>query len=312
MYNDIFDASNKIITADDIIEIISAMNEKLLYYQKIFQKETAQNNMLEYKYQTWTFEDTGSNLYLHIDFYDNTNISFDSYGSFINAFNTRLRDIKGVSVIFSLKYFSSNDVGQKHLYSQQVAMFVRETKISFKVELLNNDKKMDDIYELIRSKILNAPEKYDNVVKKRNTYKTVVGLAIGFIPAIIITTLLLFIEQVRPFFLQYYALYPICCIVLACFISNIAGPSILDGLYVNIVPDKKYAGYDRENFKSIYKDDIDKYTSTAEILIGRNANNLRDRQKITDIYNKFKRWLPYEIGAVVLLSLAIIIISKIF
>ena len=93
-------------------------------------------------------------------------------------------------------------------------MHFRENKAEFDVKISSSDKKIDDVYELIKNKILNAPEKYDNVIKKRGRYYNVVGLAIGFIPAIIITTLLLFVEPVRTIFAASYVLYPICCIII--------------------------------------------------------------------------------------------------
>ena len=46
-------------------------------------------------------------------------------------------------------------------------------------------------------------------------------------------------------------------------------------LYSSIVPEKKYAGYDSTNYQSIYKDDIEKFVQTSEIIIGKNIDNIK-------------------------------------
>ena len=80
----------------------------------------------------------------------------------------------------------------------------------------------------------------------------------------------------------------------------------LDDLYKTIIPDKKYINYEKG-----YKDDIDKYLKTSEILIGKNTHNLENRKQIMKEYNKYKQYLPYEIGVLILLSIIVIFIGKI-
>ena len=79
---------------------------------------------------------------------------------------------------------------------------------------------------------------------------------------------------------------------------------ILEDLYKNIVPDKKYISYEKE-----YKDDIDRYVETSEILIGKNAHNLENRKQIMEEYKKYKKYLPYEIGALIILSIIVMLLK---
>mgnify|MGYP003305059794 CR=1 FL=1 len=72
MYNNSIDASNKIITADDLLDIFSRMNDKLKNYMDVYKKETAINEKLEYKYQKWSFKDSFSHLNFFVRFFDNS------------------------------------------------------------------------------------------------------------------------------------------------------------------------------------------------------------------------------------------------
>ncbi len=303
MYNDTIKVANKIITDKDLFEIFALMNEKLTHLKKIAQMEEMQNRMLEYNYQKWTFNDNGSGLSFDVNFTDDTNVRFDNYNNFLSIFNNRLHEIKSIWVRFHLSYSVSSPYQKREWYNQHINMNIYETKADIDVSLSSEDKKIDDVYELIKNKVLNAPPKYDTVIKKKSSINTVVGLAIGFIPALIITTLLLFIPTIRHIFAAGYVLYPICCLVLAFFIGGMVGSAKLDYLYKSISPEQKYAGYDSTNYKSIYKDDIDSYVQSSEILIGKNVNNLKCREDIMNYYTKYKTYIPYEIGVMILLSI---------
>lgn len=113
----------------------------------------------------------------------------------------------------------------------------------------------------------------------------------------------MFIPTIRYIFAVSYVLYPICCVVLAFFIGGTVGSAKLDRLYKSITPEQKYAGYDSTNYKSIYKDDIDSYVQTSEILIGKNIDNLKCREEIMNCYTKYKKYIPYELGVMALLSI---------
>ncbi len=310
MYNDTIKVANKIITDKDLLEIFELMNEKLIYLKKIAKKEEMQNSMLKYDYKKWTFKDNGSKLSFDVDFYDDTNIKFDNYNNFLAIFNSRLHEIKNIWVRFHLWYSVSSPSQKYEWHSQYINMNIYETKADIEVSLSSTDKKIDDIYELIKNKILNAPPKYDTVVKEKTKINIIVGLGIGFIPALIITTLLLLIPAVKYVFAESYVLYTICCLALTFFIGEIAISAKLDDLYKNIIPEKKYIRYDSTTHKSVYKDDIDNYIQTSEILIGKNVDNLKCRDNIMKYYNKYKRYIPYEIVIMILLSVISVLLGK--
>jgi len=194
MYNDSLKVANKIITYDDLIEIFSKMQEKILNYQKINKIEEMKNSSLDYRYQTWTFKDTGSRLYFQIQFQDNNSIEFDNYNNFITIFNNRLDEIKYVSANLSLSYSTQVEEKSNDYYNQSISMWIYEDRMECSTSLSSKDDKLTDIYELIKNKIYNAPPKYDEVIKKKSLITTIITLGIGFVPALIISTLLIFIN----------------------------------------------------------------------------------------------------------------------
>ena len=128
----------------------------------------------------------------------------------------------------------------------------------------------------------------------------------GLIPALIISTLLIFVPMIRNIYAYSCVLYPFANILLAFIIGGTIGNSKLDKCYKSIVPEKKYAGYDASSGKSYYKDDIDQYVTTSEILIGKNINNLDYRKEIKELKEKYKKWLPYELGVMLIISIILL------
>lgn len=309
MYKDTIKVANKIITSEDLIEIFEIMNEKLVYYKKINDREELNNRMLDYKYQNWTFKDSSSKMTFIVDFYDNTNIKIDNYNNFITIFNNRLEEIKRIEVYFYFSYEKRLEGQKSESYNQHIFLSINENNMDIDLSLNSNDTKLNDVYELIKSKVLNAKTKYDEVIKKRSLIKTTIGLALGFIPALVLTTILISVPTIREIYAQSYVVYPIASLFLALFIGNTIGSFKLDRYYKYIIPEQKYVGYDSSNNRRIYKDDVDKFISTSEILIGKNANNLKCREQIKQYKEKYKKWLPYEFGVLIIISIIVLFLG---
>ena len=308
MYSDTIKVANKIISYDDLFEIFTQMNEKIQYYKRISINEESRNRMLESQYQNYTYKDNDSKLTFSINFYDDTYVKFDNYNNFIAIFNSRLDEIKSIDVYFCLNYQKKVSGFPVQFYNQRISMSIYEKKASIDTSLSSEDKKIDDIYELIKQKVLTAPVKYDDIIKKKGLITTTTGFAVGCIPAIVISTLLLLIPAVRNIFAASYVLYPLCCIFLAFSIGGTITSGRFDKLYKNIVPEKKYTGY---NNGAVYKDDIDKYIETSEILIGKNVNNLTCREEIKVYYEKQKKKLLPGILIIFVMSIITLFLGNI-
>lgn len=310
MYNDTLKVANKIISNRDLEEIFYKMNDEMQMCEKQCKLETAQNERYEREYQNWTVKNYSGSFKVDVNFYDDTHISFDNFMNFMSIFNSRLHEIKNFHVRYSSNYYRKLQGQQENWISQSITLNVYENKMSIDVNLNSTDKIMNQIYDTIKEKILSAPEKYDRVIKKKSSITNKIGFAIGAIPSMIILTLLVFVPIIRQVYAMTYVLYPIGCLLLALMIGNTFCDGKLDRLYQNIVPDKKYAGYDSTNYKSIYKDDIDSFVQSSEIIIGKNIDNIRNRKEIEEMEQKYSKLIPKEIIAILVISIIVVIIGK--
>lgn len=311
MYNDTIKAENKIISSDDLTQIFQLMGETLKKYLKTSQQEEMQNRMLDTPYQNYTFKDEGSKMKVIVDFYDNTNITFDNYDNFMGIFYSRIDEIKTMDVHYTLSYtvITPEPNRSRNFYSQSIQMHINENKLDITLNLKSEDPKLDEVYNLIKNKILSAPEKYDDVIRRKSKITNTVTFGVGLIPGMVIAALLLFVPVVNNIFFKGYVVYPIVAVFIAYMIGSMFSSSKLDKYYNPIMPNKKYAGYDSTNYKSIYKDDIDSFVGTSEILIGKKVNNLENRRMIRTEYEKYKALIPKELIALLVATVIVIIIG---
>lgn len=288
MYYDTIKCENKIISSEALMEIFQTMNDTLKKYERIAEQEKIQNQMLEMKYQKYIYDYTISKLSFQINFTDNTDISIDKFETFTGIFYNRIREIKNIYVRMSSLYDTKEEGQQSISYRQYITLDISDKKMDISVELDSDDPKFDNVYNKIKEKILTAPEKYDDVMRNKSKIVNAVTVATGMIPAIIITSLFLFVPTLNKILLKGIVVYPLVVVFLMYMIGSIIANSKLDKYYDTISPDKKYAGYDTTNHRSIYKDDMDSYINTSDILIGDKVNNLVYREKIREIYNKYK------------------------
>lgn len=309
MYNDTIKVSNRIISDTDLFDIFQRMNDEIKENEQICRQEKIQNEKYEWDYQHWTTKDFEGNFHCEFNFYDDTNITVDNFNAFITLFNHRLHEVKDMWIRYHYSYWIQNGRDQK-LINQYINMNIYEYKMDIEVNLSSADKKMDDIYQLIKEKILRSPERYDRIIKKKSFITNKIGFALGFIPSLIICTLLAFVPVIRQIYGMTYVLFPIAVIFLALMIGNTVFGEKLERLYSTIVPEKKYAGYDSTNYKSIYKDDIEKYLATSEIIIGKNIDNIKNRKEIVELETKYSKYIPIELIILLVLSIIMILVGK--
>ena len=186
-------------------------------------------------------------------------------------------------------------------------MSIYEDRMSIDASISSLDNKMSDIYKLIKDKINNASVKYDRIIKDKNKISNKVSFAIGIIPSLIVCTLLAFIPVVRHIYSITILSYPILVLLLTFVIGATFSASKLEPYYKSIMPKKKYDGYDSNRGKSIYKDDIDNFVGTSEIIIGKNINNIHNRKEIEEIEEKYSKNIPYYILTLIVLSIVVVI-----
>lgn len=309
MYNDKLQVANKIITDSDLRSIFELMETELQNNESIAREEEQQNEKYERQYQNWSLKGFKGEFKCTFNFYDSTNITVDNFINFWTIFNSRLHEIKDMWVRYNYSYAIMHN-GDYNSIIQHINMNIYETKLDIDVSLSSNDDKMNNVYQLIKEKILNAPEKYDRIIKKRSSITSKISFAMGAIPSFVICTLLVFVTMVRQLYGSTYILFPFLAVVLSFVIGSMLSSVKLERLYSPLVPEKKYAGYDSTNHKSIYTDDINKYTSTSEIIIGKNIDNIKNRKMIAELEEKYSKYIPMELLALLVLSIIMIVIGK--
>lgn len=309
MYNDTIDVSNKIITDSDLLEIFEKMNDEILRIQRLSNEETARNAALDYQNQKWAYKYLNTGFKCRFDFYDSTTVTVDTYDGFLNLYNSRLSEIRDMWVNCHI-YYSNTMSGQINSISNSISMDIYENRMEITTNLSSVDNTLDEVYQLIKDKVLNAPERYDDVIKNKGNISNKIGFAIGMIPSLIICALLAIVPLIRQIYGMSYILYPVLVLLLAFLGGNSLFRSKIDSLYSIIEPEKKYEGWDYSNSKAIYKDDINKFKSKSEILIGKNINNLKIRNEILDINEKYSKYIPIEMIILLILSILMIIIGK--
>ena len=308
MYTESIKSNNKIITYDDIYEIIYKMNEKLEYFLKIYENEKIANEKLNYDYQKWTFKDTSSKLNCRFYLKDGTSFDIDNYNEAMRIFNERIEEVETMFVRLDLNYTKTIENGKNQYYGQHIFLKINENSFEIDSSLASDDMLLEDVYNLISDKVYNAKERYDDVIKKRGLYTNIVGFPIGFVIAFIAAVALYFVPLAKELFQKSYIGFPIITLVISFVLGNMIGGAILNKLYEVIAPKRKYDGYDTKNHVSIYKDDIEEYTRKSEVLIGKNTHNLEIRNKIRAMKDKMKKVILIEIALLVIASIVVIIL----
>lgn len=296
MYDDTLSVNNKIITEKDLFDIFSSMSTELEKTTKKAMEEKQRNQMFDYNYQTWTLKDFSGSLTFQVEFTDNTSIKFDKYATFMTAFNQRLREIKYIYVSYTMSYGIKNPETEYDYIAQHIYLHIREYKMEIDTSLSSKDELMNDVYNLIKEKILNAKEKYDEIIRKKNSIISLISFTNGLIPAMIIASLTLLIPQVREILSNYFFIYPIAVLLLSYPLGGIFSSKVYT-LYDYILPSKD--DYNNNN--------LDSYLNSSEILIGKNINNLINREEIGKLEKKSRKKVLILLSVLVILTILLLI-----
>lgn len=314
--------SNKIITANDLRAMFAKLEECRLQAYQRFQAEdvivTGQEAIYGPGSVKRTMDFFQSSYRATVHYSDSTSRDYSNYRDFIDDFDRRLSSIESIYLYCHISYADSsqyNDHGGNNdaIYrGSEINMYIRLDSLRVDYKPRNNDPVLDDAYLLIQQKIAEAPERYDRLIKSRAIIGMRIGFAITAIPTAILLAALIAVPQMRAIFASTYVVYPLVTIFVALVGGSVIGSSMLERYYRHIQPRQRYSGYDRNNHQAIYSDDINDYTEKGEVLIGANANNQRDRQAIINMEKHYSHFIPACLIVISVLSIAIIIVGKIW
>lgn len=311
MYNESINTNNKIISTDLILNIFGRMNEIIKSFTLKANKEEQIYNSLSFENQLnmkREFSNFISDFSFTVDFYDSTNITINNYESFMGIFNSRLHEIKSIISNFSISYF---DINNKNC-SNSINLMIYENSFDIRVAIDNSNNQMSELFNYIKTSIYEAPEKYDFVMKNKSKICFSYTFALGSIVAIILSTILVCMPPVFSVLTSgYWMLFPVCCLILGYFFGILLFSGSISSLYKNIDMEKIYDGYDPNTFESKYKSDKHSYINSSEVIIGKNIDNLANRNKIKDLYYDKKKYIKFELIAIVVITLILLLIQTI-
>ena len=305
MYNDTITVANKIITDKDLLEIFQMMNDDLEENIEIEKKETIENEKYESNYQHWTVKQFSGNYNCTFNFHDDTSIKVDNYSDLLEVFHNRQNEIKSMWILYSYSYWIKDGEKQDYI-SQRINLAIYENSMDINFDLSSEDEKMNNIYQLIKEKILKAPTRYSRIIRKRRFISNKMYLAFGLIPSLILCTLLLFVPAIKEIFSNFFILYPITVLLFGFLLGSLLLGSKLQGLYSTLIPNQKYERFDMNKNKSIYKDDTNEYLSKGEIIIGKNTKNIKKRKEIIRMEKKYNKYIPVELFILVIISIFVL------
>lgn len=311
MYNESINTNNKIISTDLILNIFDRMNELIKSYTSKANREEQTYNSLSFENQLnikREFSNFISNFSFIVDFYDSTNITINNYESFVGIFNSRLHEIRSIISNFSFSYF---DVNNK-ICSNSINLMIFENSFDIRVAIDNSNNEMTELFNYIKSSIYGAPEKYDFVMKNKSKICFFYTFALGSIVSIILSVILVCMPPVFSILTGgYWILFPVICLILGYFLGTLLFSGTISNLYKNIDMETIYDGYDPNTFESKYKPDKNSYINSSEVIIGKNIDNLSNRNKIKELYYEKKKYIKFELIAIVVITLILLFIQTI-
>lgn len=307
--------SNKIITANDLQRIFDEINSCLTKAQQQFDAEATQNHYLPRDSQSWSMQFFYTTLNVSVTFSDHTERAYDNYRDFIDTFKHRPGSIKRISLLSSIhytdsrKYDSASGTGSHHV-NARLSLFINEDSLSIRYEDTGGSHMLDSAYILIQSIISQAPGRYDRTIKSHDFINTKIGFAMTAIPIAILMALLCIVPTMRSIYAHTYVLYPLATLSIAVVVGAFIGTNRTERFYRNLLPRQHYERYDRDKHRLVYSDDISGYTEKGEVLIGKNVDNLRNRQSIQALEKKNLIVIPVCLVVTAILSIVVIIIGK--
>ena len=306
-----FEVSNKIITGEALESIFDLMWEEMKKLKKKYHQEQIQNKALLPEYQTWTVERFSGKLQFSVEFKNKTTMKYDYYQSFLSVFRTQAQKISYISVYYTLDYNRKSPQQSTKFVTHHLTMHIFEDKLLINFRLDEDDQAtMLPVYQKIKTMLEEAPERYDHIIIKKSSILAKIGYSKALVVSMVLFGLLTFVPVIRELYATMYIGYPIAVLLFSFLISSFFTGKV-ERLYESIVPKKTYVGYSRDRGTSIYKDDIDDYKSKSEILIGKNANNMKNRKEIQELEEQAKKSLPLELGVLLVLSIVVVGIGMI-
>ena len=308
---------NKQIPIKSIIDIANYMEDYKERYDKIFQDEENKNKGKSFGEKNYEYENGYTRLEYTIEFHNGKRLTESDYNWFVGNLN-QTRMIKEIYISLSIAYNSRsngsdyNDIRNNihaNVEFRDCGMELKYSDVTINIDTTNQENEAHNIYSTIMNTLENNPDRYDKTIKGRKLRIQSFTISIGIILSYILYIVLLINKSKFPVemgeFLNNKNILIFGQWFVAILLGNVFSYWYILGLYRPLLPETKYAGYDRSTYKSKYKDDIDDYVEHSEVHFGKFWDAENRRNKIEKIYKITRIILLVQLVVSIILYLVI-------
>ena len=279
---------NKIIPIETIIEVANYLEDQKDEYTRLITIDKEKNQNLPYGQQVYKYKGEIPHINYTVRFTDGREVTNPDYNWFINMLNNK----SSIEYIFIHSHISykSNYKDNEHYEHMRLDSWIHfwENHVTISIDGKNTEEQVYKVHSYIKGVIENNEDRYNKTVKNRNLRIQAFSFSIGIILSYILYLILSLNMSTLPSALVGMLNNKLFLVIgqwlVAGLFGNILGYPIIMILYKNIIPKTKYSHYNKSSHKSVYVDNIEDYISNDEVLIGKFANNDKNRMNIEKIY----------------------------
>lgn len=282
---------NKQISVEKIKEVADYFEAYKKKYDEIFIREEEKNRNLEFGEKDYEYQSGSAKIKYDILFKDGKDITESDYNWFLNNLE-KAKDIKSLDISLYVSYFAktpgSTSKNNDILVSIHPCVYFREDYLTMDVSASNCDEEARRVHNELSEMLYNAPDRYDKTIKYKGIKMQAFSLMIGIILSYIFYIALVMANGSADNFIAQMLSNKYVIVfgqwVAAAILGNVLAYWYIFNVYKPILPDKKYAGFNKSSYKSVYKDDIDEYLKHSEVQFGKYYDAPKRREKVEKIF----------------------------
>ena len=287
---------NKQIPIKTIIDLAKYFDDYQNRYDNIFEKEKIKNKNLPFGEKNYEYENGNTELRYTVKFRNGKDMTESDYNWFIGQLSQpgAIEEIRlDLRVSYNTKSGKENYNDQYNSINVSVdfrdaRMDLRYSDVYIDVQTTNQENEAHNIYSTVMNTLEDNKDRYDKTIKNRKVRIQSLCISVGIILSYILYLVLRINADKLPLDMATYLTNKYVIVFgqwfVAILLGNIFSYWYILSIYRPLLPDTKYAGYNKSTYKSQYTDDIDEYLEHSEVHFGKYWDAENRRNKIENIY----------------------------
>lgn len=287
---------NKQIPIKTIIDVANYFDDYKNRYDNIFEKEKIKNKNLPFGEKNYEYENGNTELRYTVKFRNGKDMTESDYNWFIGQLSQpgAIEEIRlDLRVSYNTKSGKENYNDQYNSINVSVdfrdaRMDLRYSDVYIDVQTTNQENEANNIYSTVMNTLEDNKDRYDKTIKHRKVRIQSLCISVGIILSYILYLVLRINADKLPLDMATYLTNKYVIVFgqwfVAILLGNIFSYWYILSIYRPLLPDTKYAGYNKSTYKSQYTDDIDEYLEHSEVHFGKYWDAENRRNKIENIY----------------------------